>query len=620
MDKRKDSGIHKISAIMEYIAKKFGWGIDIKWFNSYRAATDDVLMIKLINQKENLTTEVKSKMKKLNITKEAFEKSNYFTKKYGKLEYVSESGKLFKTDKGQLLKFKESLDDFDYDLLDSDIGRKVVSKSIFDDIDDGIIKRNYLGIRGLSFGKYSDGQKFLSYNGEEALYDDFKNLIQSSIPESDGSNAKFNKWINNPKNKMTIKKLLPKIDWYENDDSVWESTKKFGRKFMKESCDEEFDRYYERMKKIFRYDSGIHIRLRDNEDGSETIEVTFDDRFNWNDDVVSGRIPLDEDSGLLDWITRFDEQAHRNGWEFDFDIAKDIENPIDGGANNDYLAMLTLTCKCDKKEDDLLFESSDEKLDNPEALIKFIRGLPDGDEYLFQDGGKWIATNEWLCGTFAGKEFEGDTEEEAVQQLIDYLNLHIGHNSMVGQNVTKSGWPIASKVAEYVGPEEEEVDESAMPLKGDQETGTMAKVNDLVSKAYASLYDELKKAGIDFDAASDDGFYVNDPEAKKTYFINLYVNECQEYEGSYRADESKKKTVSESINLSGVKMEPMDDGTQVLTRRCPSCGNSHSITVQKKDFFDGMRKLKNGERMQNAFPTLTPDEREFLTTGICSKC
>lgn len=67
------------------------------------------------------------------------------------------------------------------------------------------------------------------------------------------------------------------------------------------------------------------------------------------------------------------------------------------------------------------------------------------------------------------------------------------------------------------------------------------KVNDLVSKAYASLYDELKKDGIEFDSASDDGFYVNDPDAQKTYFINLYVNECEEYEGSYRADESKKK-------------------------------------------------------------------------------
>ena len=39
-------------------------------------------------------------MKKLNITKEHFEKSNYFNKKYGKLEYVSESGKLFKTEEG----------------------------------------------------------------------------------------------------------------------------------------------------------------------------------------------------------------------------------------------------------------------------------------------------------------------------------------------------------------------------------------------------------------------------------------------------------------------------------------------------------------------------------------
>jgi len=47
-------------------------------------------------------------MKKLNVTKERFEKSRYFTNKYGKLEYVSESGKLFKTDKGNVLKFKES--------------------------------------------------------------------------------------------------------------------------------------------------------------------------------------------------------------------------------------------------------------------------------------------------------------------------------------------------------------------------------------------------------------------------------------------------------------------------------------------------------------------------------
>ena len=48
-------------------------------------------------------------MKKLNITKEQFEKSRYFKNKYGKLEYVSESGKVFKTNKDKVLMFKEAI-------------------------------------------------------------------------------------------------------------------------------------------------------------------------------------------------------------------------------------------------------------------------------------------------------------------------------------------------------------------------------------------------------------------------------------------------------------------------------------------------------------------------------
>ena len=50
-------------------------------------------------------------MKKLNITKEQFNRSRYFQEKYGTLEYVSESGKVFKTDKGKVLMFKESVID-----------------------------------------------------------------------------------------------------------------------------------------------------------------------------------------------------------------------------------------------------------------------------------------------------------------------------------------------------------------------------------------------------------------------------------------------------------------------------------------------------------------------------
>ena len=43
-------------------------------------------------------------MKKLNITKEAFEKSRYFQRKYGKLEYVSESGDVYRTSKGETIR------------------------------------------------------------------------------------------------------------------------------------------------------------------------------------------------------------------------------------------------------------------------------------------------------------------------------------------------------------------------------------------------------------------------------------------------------------------------------------------------------------------------------------
>ena len=54
-------------------------------------------------------------MKKLNVTRKHFNESKYFQEKYGKLAFVSESGKLFKTDKGQILKFakEDSSDEWD---------------------------------------------------------------------------------------------------------------------------------------------------------------------------------------------------------------------------------------------------------------------------------------------------------------------------------------------------------------------------------------------------------------------------------------------------------------------------------------------------------------------------
>ena len=50
-------------------------------------------------------------MKKLNITKKQYDESKYFNKKYGALKFVSESGKLYKTDKGVVLALESADDD-----------------------------------------------------------------------------------------------------------------------------------------------------------------------------------------------------------------------------------------------------------------------------------------------------------------------------------------------------------------------------------------------------------------------------------------------------------------------------------------------------------------------------
>lgn len=59
-------------------------------------------------------------MKKLEITKEQFNRSKYLQKKYGTLKFVSESGNYYKTDKGQVLELygeaREYVDDNSIDL------------------------------------------------------------------------------------------------------------------------------------------------------------------------------------------------------------------------------------------------------------------------------------------------------------------------------------------------------------------------------------------------------------------------------------------------------------------------------------------------------------------------
>lgn len=65
--------------------------------------------------------------------------------------------------------------------------------------------------------------------------------------------------------------------------------------------------------------------------------------------------------------------------------------------------------------------------------------------------------------------------------------------------------------------------------------------------------------------------------------------------------------------------EVFDNGVheyEFLTVRCPTCKNQEKIRVKGEDLF----AYNQGKHVQQAFPYLTPAQRERLITGICGKC
>ena len=81
---------------------------------------------------------------------------------------------------------------------------------------------------------------------------------------------------------------------------------KRSRKLVTESSWDEFENFYVRLQRETQYDSGIHLRIEDDENGKVSIVMTFDDMYQWDDDVLSGDILLNQDSELNRWIMRFD--------------------------------------------------------------------------------------------------------------------------------------------------------------------------------------------------------------------------------------------------------------------------------------------------------------------------
>ena len=60
----------------------------------------------------------------------------------------------------------------------------------------------------------------------------------------------------------------------------------------------------------------------------------------------------------------------------------------------------------------------------------------------------------------------------------------------------------------------------------------------------------------------------------------------------------------------------MSDTTTLIETICPLCGAAHTIEVNLTDCWD----WEDGKCAQDAFPYLSPDEREMLISGICPEC
>ena len=53
-----------------------------------------------------------------------------------------------------------------------------------------------------------------------------------------------------------------------------------------------------------------------------------------------------------------------------------------------------------------------------------------------------------------------------------------------------------------------------------------------------------------------------------------------------------------------------------ISIKCRLCGKTFNLSVAKSDW----EKYNNGVLAQNAFPYLTADERELLTSHTCTDC
>lgn len=67
----------------------------------------------------------------------------------------------------------------------------------------------------------------------------------------------------------------------------------------------------------------------------------------------------------------------------------------------------------------------------------------------------------------------------------------------------------------------------------------------------------------------------------------------------------------------------LPDGSVLLRTICPFCGKEQSMTFKGDKalkYKTGKIYFEAGYLIQDAWPEFSPDEREFILTGICPEC
>jgi len=58
----------------------------------------------------------------------------------------------------------------------------------------------------------------------------------------------------------------------------------------------------------------------------------------------------------------------------------------------------------------------------------------------------------------------------------------------------------------------------------------------------------------------------------------------------------------------------------INTPRCWQCGKTGELQISSDIYFAGIKKLDEGALIQNAFPSLSSEQREQIMTGIHPEC